>query len=115
VWRWSIIPNKLHIKKTVYIILLLCVTSFAVSQEKGKGPKEKTIKQELKSNKKIRQEAKEKRKKERAEKKAIKKHHKRIQTKKVRKRMGASKKKAARNNENRREFFVKRWINKLKK
>lgn len=94
---------------------MLFVPSFVIPQEKSQGPKEKTIKQELKSNKKIRQEKREKRKKEKAEKKAIKKHHKRIQTKKVRKRMGASKNKAKRNNENTREFFVKRWLNKIKK
>lgn len=93
---------------------LLLVCSFAFfSQEKGTGPREKTVREEIKSNKKIRQEKREKRKREKAEKKAIKKHHKRLQTKTVRKRMSASKKKAKRSNDNTREFFLVRWYKKV--
>src|SRR5687767_11570047 len=96
-----------------HIFVVLCLGVFllpAYSQEKGTGPKEKSFKQELKTNKQIRREAREKRKLERAEKKAVKKHHKRIQTKKVRKRMKESRKTAVRHNENKREFFIKRWF-----
>ncbi len=82
----------------------------AQSQEKGTGPREKTFKQELKTNRQIRKEAREKRKIHRAEKKAIKQYHKRLQTKQVRKRMKASRKAAIRHNENKREFFLKRWF-----
>jgi hypothetical protein len=86
----------------------------AYSQEKAKGtgPKEKSFKEELKSNKKIRAERREKRRKERAEKKAIKKYHKRLQTKKVRKRMKQSKKAAYRYNEGKKDFFAKKWFKK---
>jgi len=94
--------------------ILILIFSFTLalnlfSQQKKSGPKEKTFKQELKTNKQLRKEAREKRKLERAEKKAIKKHHKRIQTKAVRKRMKSSKKKTTRYNDNKKEFFISRW------
>ncbi|PBQ33125.1 hypothetical protein CNR22_15500 [Sphingobacteriaceae bacterium] len=63
----------------------------------------------------MRREAREKRKIARAEKKAIKKYHKRLQTKSVRKRMKNSRKSAMRHNDNKREFFMKRWFKKRKK
>lgn len=98
----------------VIICSLLFLCSFdSFPQEKGTGPREKTVKEEIKSNKRIRQEKREKRKREKAEKKAIKKHHKRIQTKTVRKRMSSSKKRAKRNNDNTREFFLVRWYKKV--
>ena len=97
----------------VFLFLLGFLKSIH-SQEKAKvsGPREKTYKEELRSNKKIRAERKEKKRKERAEKKAVKKHHKRIQTKKVRKRMRESRKLANRHNENKSEFFLKKWLKK---
>lgn len=99
--------------RNIIVLALLCMLLLpAYSQEKGTGPREKSFKQELKTNKQIRREAREKRKLERAEKKAIKKHHKRIQTKKVRRRMKESRKTAVRHNENKREFFLKRWFRK---
>ncbi len=95
-----------------FLFVFLFLLGFLKSnycQEKAKvsGPREKTYKEELRSNKKIRAE-----RKERAEKKAVKKHHKRIQTKKVRKRMRESRKLANRHNENKSEFFVKKWFKK---
>lgn len=89
----------------------------ANSQDKssGTGPKEKSFTSERKLRKALRKESREKRRKERAERKAIKKYHKRLQTKKVRKRMKKSKHTATLHNENRREFFLKRWFKKKKK
>jgi hypothetical protein len=99
----------------VLFTALLMVPLHAISQDQGKGPKEKTIKEELKSNKRIRQEKREKRKLEKAEQKAIKKHHKKIQTKAVRKRMANSRRKAKRNNDNKRENFFIRWWKKVRR
>jgi hypothetical protein len=101
--------------RCTYILTLFFLSLFlqpAYGQDKGTGPKEKSFKQELKTNKQLRREAREKRKLERAERKAVKKHHNRIQTKKVRKRMKESRKSATRHNENKREFFLKRWFKK---
>jgi hypothetical protein len=97
-----------------FIFLVFFSSSF-YSQEKGTGPREKSFKQELKTNRQVRREAREKRKLERAEKKAVKKYHKRLQTKQVRKRMKSSRKNAIRYNENKREFFVKRWFRNKKR
>lgn len=95
----------------IFFISLLFLSFLTVnSQIKGTGPREKTFKQDLKTNKQLRKEAREKRKLERAEKKAIKKYHKRLQTKKVRKRMKSSRKSAKRYNDNKKEFFLLRWI-----
>lgn len=85
------------------------------AQDKGTGPKEKSFSSKRKLRKTERFEAKERRRKERAEKKAIKAYHKRLQTKKVRKRMKRSRNKATLHNENKREFFIKRWFTKKKK
>jgi len=104
-------------KKIIYFALFLAIL-FPVSisaQDKGTGPKERSFKSERKLRKEERKEARERRRKEKAERKAIKAHHKRIQTKTVRKRMKSSKKRATLNNENRREFFLKRWFKKKKK
>ena len=101
-------------EKYIYFKFFFVFLFLLGSQEKAKvsGPREKTYKEELRSNKKIRAERKEKKRKERAEKKAVKKHHKRIQTKKVRKRMRESRKLANRHNENKSEFFIKKWFKK---
>jgi len=98
-----------------FFSFLICTSFFATAQEKGTGPREKSFKQDLKSNKQVRKEAREKRRIERAEKKAIKNYHKRLQTKQVRKRMKSSRKNATRYNNNEREFFIKRWFKKKKK
>jgi hypothetical protein len=98
------------------LLILFFVTGFLFPVfSQSTGPKEKSFKQELKSNKQMRREAREKRRLERAERKAVKKHHKRIQTKKVRKQMRESRKTAIRNNENKREFFLKRWFKRKKR
>jgi hypothetical protein len=55
---------------------------------------------------------KEQRKRDHAEAKAIKKHHKRIQTKETRATMRKNKRKANRVNQNKKEFFIKRWFSK---
>lgn len=65
--------------------------------------------------KKERKAAREHRRKERQERKAVKAYHKRLQTKKVRKRMKRSKHKATLHNENRREPWIKRIFMKKKK
>ncbi len=98
-----------------FFILYNALSTPVFSQDKGTGPKEKSFQSERKLRKALKKEAKEKRRKEKAEQKAIKKHHKRIQTKKVRKRMKSSKKTAIRNNENKREPFFKRLFKKKKK
>jgi hypothetical protein len=102
-------------KHIVIYLLLIGASFFAHAQDKGTGPKEKSIKSHRKIRKELRFEATEKRRKERAEKKAVKNYHKRLQTKAVRHRMKAGKKKAIRYNEHRREFFIKRWFQKKKK
>gem|GEM_PF-694867 len=106
--------SREHTQKLLFqwLLIIFLISSFlpSHSQEKGTGPKEKSFKQELKSNKQVRREAREKRKLEKAERKAVKKYHKRLQTKKVRKRMKSSKKAATRYNNNKREFFLKRWF-----
>lgn len=99
------------LRKHIFLILFAFSLVFpSFSQEKGTGPREKTFKQELKTNRQLRKEAREKRRIRKAEKKAIKNYHKRLQTKQVRKRMKASRKSAIRHNDNKREFFLKRWF-----
>jgi hypothetical protein len=107
----------LKFKKLIFVFIAICTLKSTplFSQEKGTGPKEKSFQSERKIRKALKKEAKEKRRKEKAEQKAIKKHHKRIQTKKVRKRMKSSKKTAIRNNENKRDPFFKRLFKKKKK
>jgi len=105
----------MRFRQIAFLIILSFSLSNLEAQEKGTGPKEKSLKSQRKIRKELRLEAREKRRKERAERKAVKKYHKRLQTKAVRKRMKASKKSAIRYNENRREFFLKRWIKKKKR
>ncbi|MEI8136068.1 MAG: hypothetical protein WCH21_01960 [Bacteroidota bacterium] len=101
-------------KIIIYLFLLLSFLPY-FSQEKGTGPKEKSVSSQSKILKKDRIEAREKRRKERAERKAIKKYHKRLQTKQVRKRMKKSKSRSVLNNENKREPFFKRLLKKKKR
>ncbi|MCW3078300.1 MAG: hypothetical protein JWO32_2909 [Bacteroidetes bacterium] len=105
----------MKIKRILYILLLLNFIVPVCAQDKGTGPKEKSIASERKLRKLERKESREKRKKEKAERKAVKAHHKRLQTKTVQKRMKQSKKRATLNNENKREPFFKRWFKKKKK
>jgi hypothetical protein len=99
----------------IFLLFICFSCSLVTAQEKNTGPKEKSFKSELKTNKQFRFEQREKRRKERAEKKAVKKYHKRLQTKKVLKRMKTSKRKSVRVNDNSREPFVKRWFQKRSK
>ena len=103
------------LKKIIIYLLFLMWFSPTFSQEKGTGPKEKSVSSQRKILKKARIEAREKRRKERAERKAIKKYHKRLQTKQVRKRMKKSKGKSVLNNDNRREPFFQRIFKKKKR
>jgi hypothetical protein len=104
-----------------HILLLaiswLCLNSTVAAQTDGSGagPKKTSITSERKKRKAARKEAREQRRKERAERKAIKAYHKRLQTKTVRKRMKSNRSKSKRINENKREFFLKRWFAKKKK
>lgn len=82
----------------------------AQSEGGNAGPKKTSIASERKKRKAARKEAREQRRKERAERKAIKAYHKRLQTKTVRKRMKRNRSKAQRINDNKREFFLKRWF-----
>jgi hypothetical protein len=100
--------------KKLIVLFLLIATGLAAQQNAGTGPKENSVKRDMQLRKQQRREARAKRKAEKAERKAVKKHHKRIQTKKVRKRMKESRKTAVRNNDNRREFFIKRWFRRKK-
>ncbi|MES2681105.1 MAG: hypothetical protein V4635_14520 [Bacteroidota bacterium] len=105
----------MRLRQIALLILSCLILSDIQAQEKSTGPKEKSLKSERKMRKELRFAAAEKRRKERAERKAVKKYHKRLQTKTVRKRMKASKKSAIRYNENKREFFIKRWFKKRKR
>ncbi len=99
------------------VISWLCFNSSITAQTEssGAGPKKPSIASERKKRKASRKEAKEQRRKERAERKAIKAYHKRLQTKTVRKRMKRNRSKSQRINDNKREFFLKRWFAKKKK
>ncbi len=100
------------VKFTCALLLSLLFVFDAAAQNRGTGPKEPSAKEEISIRKQQRRQSREKRKLEKAEKKKIKEHHKKLQTKKVQKRMKKSRKKALRNNENKREFFLKRWFTK---
>lgn len=111
---------KLYRSIAFMLFVFFCATTYGQDKNTGTGPGERSIKSERKLRKMDRKAAREKRKKERAERKAIKAHHKRIQGKEVtggtvRKRMKRSKNTARLHNENKREFFVKRWFKKKKK
>jgi hypothetical protein len=96
--------------RTVLFTLFFMLFLFPVlaQDNKGTGPKQRSIGREISIKKQQKKERKERRVKEKEERKAIKKHHQRLQTKKVQKRMKTSRSKAIRNNEHRREPFLKR-------
>ena len=114
---FNLIPHKMKLKKIILLFFLFHLSFAFYAQDKsdGTGPPSKSMASKRKLRKEERKEAREKRKKEKAERKAVKAYHKRLQTKTVRKRMKKSKNKARLNNENKREFFVKRWFKKRKK
>jgi len=98
-------------KKGWLSFFLVAALSTAYAQQPS-GPREKTVKEELKTNKQLRKEAKEKRKQERAEKKAIKAHHKRIQSKRSLRSMKDNRRKSNLANDRKRENIFRRWARK---
>lgn len=95
------------------VFSLIMIFSFAVNakekktEEDKKGTSIKSIRQKRREDRK---KWKEERRRKRAEERMIRDHHKKIQTKAVNKRMRKSRRKAQRVNENKREFFLKRWF-----
>ena len=77
---------------------------------KYQGKTKAEIQKERYIEREERKEMHEERKFERLEKKVIRKHHKKLQDKKTYKRMKKSRQKANMYNENKREFFLKRWF-----
>ena len=99
----------------VIFILAFFLKNACIAQDSkgGDPPKhEKSIKSKRKLRKADKKKWKEERRNKRAEEKKIRNHHKRIQTKSVRKRMKGNKGKAIRNNANQREPFFKRLFQK---
>ncbi len=82
---------------------------------KHQGKTKAEIQKEKYIEREERKEAREQRKLRRLEKKMIKQHHKKLQDKKTYKRMKKSRKKATMYNENKREFFLKRWFKNKRK
>lgn len=101
-------------QKYLIPFLCFCCISTAIPQDKA-PPNKKAEASKREIRKQEKKEYKERKQREKEERKLIKAHHKRIQTKKVRKRMKKSLAKATRYNENRREFFLVRWLKKKKK
>ena len=101
--------------RTIYKrIILLCVfllPLMALGQEAAKTEKQQEPKATRSQRRAAKAQWKEQRRNERAEKKKIKEHSK-IQSKKVRRRTKKDKQKAERVNQNKREFFLKRWFSK---
>lgn len=100
--------------KFLKIILLFCLIALApnstVAQEGG--PPKTSIKSKRKQRKEDKKRWKEERRKKRAEEKMVRDHHKRIQTKDVRKRMKRSKKVAQRNHDHKRAPWYERIFDK---
>lgn len=99
----------------VIFIFTFFIKNSCIAQEGGggDGPKhEQSIKSKRKLRKADKKKWKEDRRNKRAEEKKIRNHHKRIQTKTVRKRMKSNKGKALRNNAHQREPFFKRLFQK---
>lgn len=109
-------------KRRHWIILVIwyynyvCVSQIQYLEAfKYQGKTKAEIQKEKYIEREERKEAREERKLRRLEKKMIKKHHKKLQDKNTYKRMKKSRKKAAMYNENKREFFLKRWFKNKKK
>lgn len=92
---------------------LQCAGQMAWAQQPS-GPREKTVKEELKTNKQLRKESREKRRQERLERKAIQAHHKRIQSKRSLRSMKENRRKSTLANDRRREGFFRRWYKRKK-
>lgn len=94
--------------KTIFVLFICLLPVFANGQEnKAKAPESVSEKSQRKSAKK---KWKKERKQKKMHDKEVKEYHKKLQTKKVRKRMKGDKRKANLNNEGRREFFLIRWF-----
>lgn len=97
----------------VIVIFTFFIQNACIAQEGGDAPKhEQSIKSKRKLRKADKKKWKEDRRNKRAEEKRIRDHHKRLQTKDVRKRMKRSKGTAIRNNAHQREPFFKRLFQK---
>ena len=100
------------------ILLTICLTlNYSISaQDAPSKPdvpkKDQSIKSKRKQRKADKKEWKEERKLKKAEEKKIRDHHKRIQTKEVRKRMKRSKKTALRNHDHKKKPFFERIFSK---
>jgi hypothetical protein len=96
----------------LFFIAVFSLSSQLYAQDAGNGDggqKEKTETGRV-ARKKAKKEWKEKRRKDMSDAKAKKQYNKKYNSKKVRKRMKKNEKKAKRNNEHKREFFLKRWF-----
>ncbi len=105
-------------KGTKYLVLLILLFNCFIflGQNTAKPPGKKNPEGSRREiRRKERKERRERWRKEGEERAAVKAYHKRLQTKKVRKRMKRSKHKATLHNENRREPFMKRLFMKKKK
>lgn len=107
---------KRALKKSALIIFLLITVSIGNAQNSPSKPdvpkKDQSIKSKRKQRQADKKEWKEERKRKKAEEKMIRDHHKRIQTKEVRKRMKRSKKTALRNHDHKRKPLFERIFSK---
>ncbi len=101
-------------KVLLFFSFLMAFGSNDVLAQQPSGPREKTVKEELKTNKQLRKEAREKRRQERAEQKAIRAHHKRIQSKRSIRSMKENRRKSSLANDRKRENVFRRWFKKRK-
>jgi hypothetical protein len=98
----------MKILRILLLLIILGLPSYIYAQDKGdsKSSAPTSRAQRMADKKKW----KEQRLKAHQDKKMVKQHHKMLQTKKVQKRMKKNKRKAERINDNKREFFLKRWF-----
>ncbi|MEO6884082.1 MAG: hypothetical protein ABI199_08660 [Bacteroidia bacterium] len=97
------------VRKIIFLMAFLALPVMAFSQENAAQKSPPTSRAQRQADKKA---WKQKRLQDRAEKKKIRDYQKETQTKKVQKRMRKDRRHAARVNQNKREFFVKRWFEK---
>lgn len=103
----------MFLRLILFFFLINFCQTICIAQEGGGPPKkDQSIKSKRKQRKEDKRKWKEDRRNKRAEEKKIRDHHKRIQTKEVRKRMKRSKGKAQRNHDHQREPFFQRLFNK---
>lgn len=101
------------LRQVICFFLLFIFSPLSISaQDSGNSEQTQKVPKNRAQRKLAKQKWKEERAKKRDDKKMVKEHHKRLQTKKVNKRMKKNKKKSERVNENKREFFLKRWFRK---